>query len=382
MGKDKTLRIWLNVGESSGDVYGEQLIAELLSKNPDCKIYGMGGARMRAAGLISIENAEELSVMGITEAIGHLPRIIKLLKRLKKSLQNICPDVVVVIDCPDFHFRLVRIAASFQIPVIYYVAPQVWAWRKGRVHFLRQFVKRLLCILPFEEHFFAKHKVRAEYVGHPLLDEIDFATLDNLPPQPNIIGILPGSRKHEFETLLPIFAKAAKIIFHRFPNTRFRLILAPLVDENFARQIWHDEVPLTIFSSAERHKGIRECAFAMASSGTVTLECALLGTPTIVAYRLSRLTYFLGRLLVDISYISLPNLVLDELVFPEFLQQHVNSSEIAACGLDWLENPIKLQTIRQKLGGLQKLFGKKSAVANVAEIILQEAVKKKGKKNA
>ncbi len=382
MEKDKPLKIWLNVGEASGDVYGEQLILELIAQNPDCKIYGMGGARMRAAGLIPIGNAEELSVMGITEAIGHLPRIMRLLKRLKESLQAIRPDVVIVIDCPDFHFRLVRIAASLQIPVIYYVAPQVWAWRKGRVHFLRRFVKRLLCILPFEEKFFAKHKVSAEYVGHPLLGEIDFARLDTLSPQPNTIGILPGSRKHEFETLLPIFVGAAKTIFHRFPNTHFYLMLAPHMDEEFVRQIWHDEVPLTIFPYAERHKGIRECAFTMASSGTATLECALLGTPTIVAYRLSGLTYFLGRLLVDISYIALPNLVLDEMVFPEFLQKHANSLEIAACGLDWLENPTKLQAIRQKLGGLQKSFGKKNAAASVAKIILQEATRQKGRENA
>ncbi len=373
MEEQNKLRVWINVGEASGDVYGEHLMRELKRLAPGCRFQGMGGARMRAAGLESVGRAEELSIMGITEALGHLPRILKLLERLREAMRVFKPHVVVVVDCPDFHFRLVRVAGKLRIPVVYYVAPQAWAWRRNRVKFLRRFADRLLCILPFEEKFFQKHGVQAEYVGHPLLNEIDFQVLCDLQPAPGLIGILPGSRKQEVKALLPVFAQAAQKIFRVYPDTRFRLMLAPHIARDFVEQIWPDDIPLTIFSADKRHAGIKECAFVMASSGTATLECALLGTPTMVAYQLSFLTYFLGRILVDIPYIALPNLVLNEMVFPEFLQQNANGEQLARQGLTWLEDEGQLTVIREKLAGLQKLFGQKNAASCVAKIVFAQA---------
>ncbi len=367
------LRVWINVGESSGDVYGEHLMRELEKLAPDCRFQGMGGTRMRAAGLEAVGRAEELSIMGVTEALSHLPRIFKLLGRLREAMRTFRPHVVVVVDCPDFHFRLVRIAQQLGLPVVYYVAPQAWAWRKGRVNFLRRFVDRLLCILPFEERFFQEHGVRAEYVGHPLLNEIDFEGLGELQPDAKLIGILPGSREQEVNALLPVFAQAARKIFYAHPDIRFRLMLAPHIKRELVDQIWPDELPLTIFSTQNRHAGVKECAFVMASSGTATLECALLGTPTIVAYQLSGLTYFLGRLLVDVPYIALPNLILHEMVFPEFLQQNANGEQLGKQGLTWLEDDGQLAVVREKLVGLQKLFGQKSAASCVAKIVLEQA---------
>lgn len=370
---EEQLRIWVNVGEASGDVYGEHLMRELKKLVPDCRFQGMGGARMRAAGLETVGRAEELSIMGLTEALSHLPRIVRLLGRLREAMRVFRPHVVVVVDCPDFHFRLVRMAGKLRVPVVYYVAPQAWAWRKNRVKFLRCFVDRLLCILPFEKQFFQAHGVAAEYVGHPLLNEIDFEALRDLQPDQKVIGILPGSRKQEVSALLPVFAQAAQKIFCAYPDICFHLMLAPNIEQELLERIWPGDIPLTVFPAENRHVGIRQCAFVMASSGTATLECALLGTPTMVAYQFSGLTYFLGRLLVDVPYIALPNLVLNEMVFPEFLQQNANGEKLGRQGLEWLEQAEQLTAIREKLADLQKLFGQKSAAACVAEIVLEQA---------
>lgn len=373
-------RLWLNVGESSGDVYGELLMRELEALRPGCRCAGMGGERMRRAGLEAVARAEELSVVGVTEVLGHIPRIIGLLSRVRRAMKEFRPQAVVVVDCPDFHFLVVRMAHRLGIPVVYFIAPQAWAWRQGRVRFLRKFVDRLVCIFPFEEPFFRDHGVEAVYVGHPLLEEMDLAGLGRVTFDPKLIGVLPGSRRREVESLLPVFGQAARILLENHPDLRFRLVRAPHVDRATVARLWPRDVPLEVHEADERHARIRECAFVMAASGTVTLECALLGTPAMVAYRVSALSSVLGRMLIHVPHIAMPNLILGRGVYPEFIQGRANPDLLAGQGLDWLDRPETLQAVRDEVAKIPELLGRGGATRTTAEIVLDLAARSRNRR--
>ncbi|SFL32792.1 lipid-A-disaccharide synthase [Desulfomicrobium norvegicum] len=365
-----TPTIWINAGETSGDLHGQLLVQALRDQCPDARFLGMAGPAMREEGVEARLCTEALSVMGFTEVLAQLPRIMGLLRTLESQLATSRPDVVVVIDAPDFHFRVARIAQRLGIPVVYYISPKLWAWREGRVEFLQRHVDRLISILPFEVEFYARHGMSIDYVGHPLLDSIKTPRIMNVRRHDNRIGILPGSRKREITSLLPIFSRAAALLAARYPDLEFVLPVAPGMDRELINRCWVSKTPVTLVKSSSRYELMRSCRAIMAASGTVTLETALLEVPTAVAYRFSPLTYLLGRMLVKVPFISLPNLILDEPVFPEFLQHDANPAALAAAVAQWIEETPSRARVLDRLGALPALLGNGGATSRAAKIVL------------
>ena len=362
--------IWINAGETSGDLHGRLLVQALRRARPDARFMGMAGPAMREEGVEDLLRTESLSVMGFTEVLAQLPKIIGLLRTVRERMEALRPDVVVLIDAPDFHFRVARIARRLGIPVVYYISPKLWAWREGRVEFLRRHVNRLVSILPFEVDFYARHGMDIDYVGHPLLDTIRTTSILETPQIPRRVGILPGSRKREITGLLPIFARAATLLARQFTNLEFVLPVAPGMDRNLITDCWRTDLPVNIVDSAERYELMRSCRAIMAASGTVTLETALLETPTAVAYTFSKPTYLLGRLLVKVPFISLPNLILGEEVFPEFLQHAATPEALAATVARWIPDTEERRLVLARLAALPGLLGSGGATDRAADIIL------------
>lgn len=362
--------IWINAGETSGDMHGALLVRALRARAPGVRCTGLGGEAMVAEGFHKEFDVSELSLVGITEVVAHLPRVVGLMRRIRRRLKALRPAAVVCIDAPDFNFFVVRMARRLGIPVYYYICPQVWAWRTGRVRFLRDNVERVLCILPFETPFLAAHGLEADYVGHPLTDQIPLDELRAVPPVRGRVGILPGSRGKEIATLLPEFADAARRIRERLPGAEFVLARAPGMSEERLREHLPPELPVTVVEPRERYEAMRRCECVLAASGTVTLELALLGVPTVVAYRVSPLSYAIGKRVVKVDFISLPNLILGEAAFPELIQKEARGETIAAHALKWLESEAAMRTVRSRLERLADMVGEPGAPGRAADIIL------------
>ncbi|MDR2075522.1 MAG: lipid-A-disaccharide synthase [Desulfovibrio sp.] len=367
--------LWISAGELSGDMHGAALMQALKSRDSSLEFMGMGGPHLRAAGLSSLFAAEDLSVMGLTEVLGHLPRVLRMLSGMKSAMARIRPRALIVIDAPEFHFRLIKIAHALRIPVYYYISPKVWAWRPGRAAFLRDHVRRLISILPFEADFYQQYGMSIDYVGNPLVDIVDYPSLRHISPHPDLIGLLPGSRRREIAALLPEFGKAARILSRWFPRLVFACIRAPGIDEALLRAHWPADVPARFEEPAERWRFMRQCRFLLAASGTVTLESALAGVPTLVAYRLSTVSFHIARTLIRVPYISLANLILNREVFPELLQDACNGQALADKISSWLSpesGPDLLAAMRCDLDEIRRRLGGPGASARAAALILED----------
>ncbi len=349
-------RIWLSACEPSGDLHGALLAGALRDLHPGIRLSGMGGSAMEDQQVDLRLRMEGLSVMGISEVVAYLPRVFGMWRTIRKELAASRPDAVVLVDSPDFHFRVARMASSLGIPVFYYISPQVWAWRQGRVEFLKRHVRRVFCILPFEPEFYRSRGMDAEFVGHPLVGELSRLDILSIAPMPNRIGILPGSRKSEIQLMMPIFAQAAQELLAENPKLEFCVVKAPSVGEELLREHCPAQLPLRFIEAKDRYAAMRSCALILATSGTATLECALLQVPTIVAYRFSRLSFLVGVRLVRIPAISLANLVLRRAVLPEFIQNQARPEIIAAQARAWLAHPERMDRIRQELARLPNLL--------------------------
>lgn len=382
MAEKQARTIWINAGEASGDMHGAALIRALQALDPALRFTGMGGPAMADAGMDIVYESRMLSTLGLTEVFHALPRIVKMLRGTWQRLRETRPAAVILLDAPDYNFFLARMARRLSIPCYFYISPQVWAWRTGRVRFLKEHAREILCILPFEQDFYEKHGVRAEFIGHPLMDEIPFARLDAMIPDPDLVGILPGSRRKELAALLAEFGAAARQLKQFRPELRFAVIRAPSVEPQAILAGWPGDVPMTMVEPADRYEAMRRASFLIAASGTVSLESALIGTPTIVAYRLSKLTFALARRIIDVKFISLPNLILDEQVFPELLQEQAGAPTIAAVGRGWLTAPRALSDIRERLAALRSRMGAPGAPHRAARIILDDLRGLSGEKEA
>ncbi len=349
------MKMLLVAGEASGDLHAANLLLALRRLDPAIEAHGVGGERLRAAGLECIANSEELSVMGLAEVLSELPRLLALSRRVRRAAVALRPDVAVLVDSPDFNLPLARALRRAGIPALVYVSPQLWAWRAGRVRRIRRDVRRVLCILPFEVAFYERHGVAAEYVGHPLIDELAPVLAAPPPPDPLSIAILPGSRWHEVDALLPAMLAAGAALTAARPGLRVRLIVAPglALDRLTARLGEHAGAVELV--TADRHRQLASCAAAMVASGTATLECALLGVPMVVGYRLHPLTYQLARRLVTVPFVSLVNLTAGEQVVPE-LVQHAFTADALGREVGRLLGPdggpvrARLREVRRRLG--------------------------------
>ncbi|MFV0421370.1 lipid-A-disaccharide synthase [Oleidesulfovibrio sp.] len=367
-------QLWVSAGEMSGDMHAANLVRAIQKKAPHVRFAGVGGPDLRKTGFEDVFKVEDLSVMGITEVLSHLPRILGMLKRIRQELVTRRPDAVILVDAPSFNFRIAKYAKELGIPVYYYISPKIWAWRTGRVKFIRRYVDKVISILPFEVDFYRQHGMEIDYVGNPLVDMVDWDEVDAITPGQKRIGLLPGSRRKEITSLMPQFAIAAKRMQAARPELEFHCVRAPGVSEENLRELWATDVPLTIHAPDNRYKFMRECNMLLAASGTVTLESALLGTPTLVAYKVSPLSFAIGKRLVKVKFASLPNLIMQREVFPELLQQNADGDVLAARALDWLDNPDKLHSVRADLAVIRSMLGAPGAPSRAADIILQSLV--------
>ena len=364
--------IWINAGEASGDMHGARLAKELMKREPGLKVMGMGGSAMEKAGCDIRYPMQMISLVGLTEVLPKLPRLLKLFGQIGDILKAERPKAIILIDCPDFNFRLIKIARKLNIPVYYYITPQIWAWRQGRAKFLQKHVRKILCILPFEQQFFKERGVDAQYVGHPLLDLMPLDELDTIEPDPNLVGILPGSRSKEISSLLPEFAIAAERLSKDFPNLKFSIARAPGVKEEKLRHFWPEHIPMTINQPENRYRLMRNSNVIMAASGTATLECALIGTPTLVAYKMSALSGFLAKKILNIKYVSLANIIPDKLILPEYLLEQATADNFYSQIRQWISSPNSAQKVRSELNALRKMIGEPGVAERTAQIILDD----------
>lgn len=369
-------------GEASGDLHGANLIRSLRSKKSDLEFCGMGGAELAALGVDILYDAAKVSVVGIFEVFPHLKDIISAQRVLRRRLVTHRPDLLILIDLPDFNLLLAKKAKQLGIPVFYYISPTVWAWRSGRVKTLRDRVDKIGVILPFEEEFFRRHGVDAEYVGHPLLDAVttrasrpQFYEQHGIPMAARCIGLFPGSRKREVSLLLPIFLAAAQIMEN---TTGERLVFlvpqAPTIGSDDLEKAglpeFAEKIDIRVIAE-ERYDMMAACDAVIAASGTVTLELAILEVPMVVAYKLSPLTYHLGKLLVKLEHFSLVNLIAGHAAVPELLQTAVTPERIAEELTALLRQPEKRQRMVDELRQVKVKLGGTGASDKAADVALR-----------
>ena len=334
------MRILISAGEASGELYGAQLINALRQegsrRSPQLatEFFGVGGERMQQAGCELVVNAHEIAVVGLAEVVEHLPRIYRLFRRVVAEAERRRPDATVLIDFPDFNFRLARELHKRGIPVIYYVSPQLWAWRQSRIELVRQYVRKMLVIFPFEEKFYRERGIAAEFVGHPLADlpqpsiaRAEFAAEYGIDPQRPWIALLPGSRRGEVSRIFPKLLKAAQLLG---PEYVYIVPVASTLDVHWMTSFLesHTGPPITFTSNARAT--LRQARVAAVTSGTSTLEAALIGTPFAMVYQVAPLTWTFGRRLVKVDRFAMVNLIAERDVVPELVQDGFTPERVCA----------------------------------------------------
>jgi lipid-A-disaccharide synthase len=326
-----TVLILISAGEASAEMYGAQLIDALRRRDSSLEFFGVGGDRMRAAGCETVIDAKDLAVVGITEILSHLPKILGLYKNLIREADRRKPDLAIVIDSPAFNWRVARQMKKRGIPTIYYVAPQFWAWRQGRVRLLRDYIDKALVIFPFEEKFYRDRGVDATFVGHPLAElpnptipRAEYAQKFRLDPRKSWITLMPGSRVKEVRMNLPTILESATLLGKDY---EFLLPVAPTLDRDFVRPLIGEQkitlVPDALSALFHSRAGI-------IASGTATVEAAMMNTPFVMVYRVSPLTYMLGKPRVKVPRFAMVNLIAEQEVVPELVQQDFRAENVVA----------------------------------------------------
>jgi len=361
-------------GEASGDMYGAEVARSLRRKYPDCRIYGLGGPRMRDAGVEMQSDIRHTAVVGPFEAISQLGKLYKVFRGLAEHIENQAPTAAILIDFPDFNLRLAKRLKDAGSPVIYYISPQVWAWREGRVNQIRKLVNKMLVIFPFEEQIYRGAGVDVEFVGHPLLDTVratkskqQFCTDNKLDPRRPIVALLPGSRRKEVRYILPTMCQAAERIVAQKPETQFVLPMAPGLDRQFIQSMIEAR-PITLVAN-ETYNAVRYSRAAIVASGTATLETALLGTPEVIVYRISRATWFLGKFLLKVRMFGIVNIILGEEVVPELFQDKMTPDNITKAAIKLMDDVWLQSRIRGNYERLRRQLGSGNVPERVVEAI-------------
>jgi len=367
-------------GEASGDLHGAKLINAVIARSQGTFFYGVGGPKMAAAGCDILISSEQLAVMGIVEVIGHFPVIWRSFRRLKAELHgHRKPDALVLIDFPDFNLRLASQAKKAGVPVLYYVSPQVWAWRRGRVRKIARVVDSLAAIFPFEPVYYDGLDIRVKYVGNPLLDEfstisqhIDFRQKLQIPASKKVVGLFPGSRRNELKYMLETLVEAASLIRTEFPRVHFLVPIADSLSQTEIKSKFSPDLSVSFIESsmASIYDIAKCCDTILCVSGTVTLQIALAGTPMAIFYKASPLTYAIGRRLIRVDHFGLPNIVAGARVVPEFLQDMATPKAVADEVLHVLNDADYAEEIRAGLRKVQDKLGKAGCSNRVAEMLL------------
>jgi lipid-A-disaccharide synthase len=370
----------ISCGEPSGDLYAAELARRIRSREPGAAITGFGGERLRAAGAELLGDFSGLSVTGLLEVARVLPRTYAMFRRLVAAARRERPDVLVAVDFPDFNFRLAAAIRRLGVPIVYYISPQLWAWRAGRMQTMRALADRVLVIFPFEEQIYRDAGVPVEWVGHPLLDVMPapqpkavLAPAMGLATAAPIVALLPGSRRNEVAAILPGLAAAAAQIRARVPAVQFAVARAPHISDELLAPLGAigGAAPLVLDGRADDLLQVADVA--LVASGTVTVQAALHECPMVVVYRLSPLTYRLGRPFVRVSTFAMANLVAGKRVVPELIQDDFTPERVAAEALDMLTNPARAASIRQDLQEVRRRLGTPGASDRAAQAVLEAA---------
>jgi lipid-A-disaccharide synthase len=372
--KDQKRKIMIIAGEASGDMHGARLVKAMLTRDPDLEFLGIGGKALRQAGVnIRIDNSD-MAVVGLSEVLSKLGIVFSALRRVKEDLRRIHPHLVIVVDFPDFNLRVARMAKNLGIPVMYYISPQIWAWRTGRVKKIKKVVDHMVVIFPFERAFYEKWDVPVTFVGHPLLDHSSVDTSgeskEDLKGKGLLIGLLPGSRNEEIRRHLPTMVEAAGLLSKRIPNVRFAIPVASSVDKDLVGSITEQGSSPFLVLSDQLQEILQEATVVVTASGTVTLEVALAGTPMIIVYRLSGFSYWVGKQLIRVKHIGLVNLVAGRRVVPELIQGEASAENIADQVLQMVADKEALLETRRQLARVVKRLGDPGASVRAAEVAL------------
>ncbi|MEO1481180.1 MAG: lipid-A-disaccharide synthase [Myxococcota bacterium] len=362
-------------GEASADSHGARVMTKLRSLYPDLHIFGVGGSEMRAVGMEVIAPAEDMAVAGLTEVLWALPRIIRIRNRLLAAVDRLKPKAAVLIDHPDFNLRLARKLKARGVKVVYFISPQVWAWREKRVNTIRALVDRMLVILPFEEEFYAKHGVNAEFVGHPLVEELESAPAQEaaridlgLPlSEGPIVALLPGSRRKEVTRHLPVMLESVRLLRERYPSLEAVLPIAstipksliePMIGTHKVRIV--DGQAIDVLSAADA---------AVVASGTASLQAALLAKPIVVVYRVSWLTYQILRRMIRVAHIAMINLIAGRALVPELIQNTFTPRNVYDAVVDLIDNRDKRKELVAELSAIRDRLGRGKGAERVAEVV-------------
>ncbi len=372
-------RLFIIAGDPSGDIHAANMIKALVRKCPGVRIAGLGGPNMKKAGVKILSNiVEDLAIIGFTGVIRNFPRIRRLFLRTVNFLATQRPDALILVDYPGFNLRMAAEAKKLGIPVIYYITPQVWAWRRGRIKTIAEVVDKIIVIFPFEEGLFRQAGLDVTYVGHPLLDLL---TIDmdgqqvrsyfGLDPNRTLVGLVPGSRKSEIESMLPVMLEAAERLKDRLPDVQFALPRASTISPESLQRIL-DKFSLNICVADRYRYNLRSTFdFAWVTSGTATLETAMLVTPMIIVYRVHWLTWLIGKRFMTLACIGLPNIIAGDMVVPELLQDEFTAQNLADTTHRYLTQTEELEQMREALQLVKDKLGGPGASALAAEAVLE-----------
>jgi len=368
----KNKRILIVAGEASGDLHGASLVSELKRLDPELCFVGIGGDRMRAEGVKIGCHVRDLAVVGIIEVFSVLPKLIHAYRWLMHQLRTEPPQVVVLIDYAEFNLFFANRAKRFGIPVVFYISPQIWAWRRGRVKRIARSIDEMVVILPFERDFYESYGVKVSFVGHPLVDRlgdgIEHGEIQG--DRPFVIGWMPGSRNSEVDRLLPVMSRAAAMLRERMTrDVSYLVLVAPEIPpQKLGDAFSRAGVPVKVLEE-ESSRAMSRCDLIVMASGTATLEAALLAVPAVIVYKVSYISYLFGRLLIRVPWIGLANIVAGKEIYPELIQHEASPGKIVGTCLTLLSEPGRLQNVRNELKNIRDKLGPPGASKRTAEVI-------------
>jgi lipid-A-disaccharide synthase len=361
------MKLAIVAGEASGDLHASEVVRELKKLDGSLEMFGIGGDLLAREGMVLLHHASELGFIGLFNVLRHLPMFRRIFRELLERIEKEKPDAVLLVDYPGFNLRVARRAKELGLRVVYYISPQVWAWRKGRVRHIAKYVDRMIVLFPFEEEFYRTHDVPVTYVGHPLIEQLAGVNKQPTHSDELRIALLPGSRRQEVSALLPAMLDAVAIL-RRERKVNAYIIQAPTIEHDELLAIVRSKDADVPILPHDRGEGVAAADVALSASGTATLEAAVLGTPVVVMYRLSRATYLLGKKLVQLPHWSLVNIVAGKEVVPELIQSDVNGERIAA-EVRRIVAPENYDRIRAELRAVREKLGEPGASRRVAEEI-------------
>jgi lipid-A-disaccharide synthase len=368
-------QILIICGEASGDLHAGNLAKEILKINPRIKIFGVAGPSLRQVGTQIIYDIKDLSVIGIFDVLRKLPKFFRLKKLILKKIKAQRFDLIILVDFSGFNLRLAK-ELDRKIPIIYYISPQVWASRSGRIKTIKKYITKLIVLFKFEEEFYKKYSIDVNFVGHPLLDIVrpsikrnEFLNLYGLYDSKTTIALLPGSRKQEIKDILPIMLKACYLIHKNKQDTQFIVVKSTQVEWDVYQGITHNfKIDLKIIEG-KTYDCLESADFCLVASGTATLETAIMGKPFVIIYKMGILNYLLYRPQVKIPYIGMVNIVAGKKIVPEFIQFQANPKKISEYIIKILNNPAQLAQIKNDLTQVKSLLGENGASRRAAGII-------------